>query len=62
MLTFSPNRCTERHFAPTQFRDEYFLIFFTAVVLLAKIMRGGEYDVMILATVQTYFLLFREGI
>ena len=23
---------------------------------------GGEYDVMILATVQTYFLLFRGGI
>ena len=22
---------------------------------------GGEYDVMILATVQTYFLLFRRG-
>ena len=37
-----------------EFRDEYI------VVLLTKIMRGGEYDVMIIDAVQTYFL-FRGG-
>ena len=44
------------HDLPTkpEFRDEYI------VVLLTKIMRGGEYDVMIIDAVQTYFL-FRGG-
>ena len=44
------------HDFPTkpEFRDEYI------VVLLTKIMRGGEYDVMIIDAVQTYFL-FRGG-
>ena len=44
------------HDLPTkpEFRDEYI------VVLLTKIMRGREYDVMIIDAVQTYFL-FRGG-
>ena len=39
-----------------EFRDEYI------VVLLTKIMRGGEHDVMIIDAVQTYFLFWGGNI
>ena len=46
---------------PPQFRDEYFLIFFfTAVILLAKIMRGG-YDVIICGHVCVFLFLWRNS-
>ena len=52
LWSMSTGLCTT--FPPPEFRDEYI------VVLLTKIMRGGEYDVMIIDAVQTYFL-FRGG-
>ena len=43
------------------FRDEYFLVFFLLLLYCLRKSCGGQYDVMILTTVQTYFLLFRGG-